>query len=130
MKYALVGLLVFSLGLAAGSARALDDLDELLSGDSAVAAADSTQDNLVNPGTVELRSSATGNEARAFSDHLPWSPSLDKPGADLASDTSQPLAHRPAAATDISLVPEPSAVALAALALCYFLIFGRRRPWR
>jgi hypothetical protein len=46
---------------------------------------------------------------------------------DVDHSASTAAESKAAPAADISAVPEPSAVALAVLALIYFLVFGRRR---
>ena len=128
MKFTLI-ILFSTASLVSGlSARAyaLDELDDLLSttrrpgfarvgrshGCAAVADGISSSGCVFRPFAVE-HGEFVGHEAE---DASPVShPAVPKPAAPLA---------------EMNLVPEPSAVALAALALVDFLLFGRKRRWR
>ncbi len=110
-----------------------DELDELLNSEPAATASDSpvaeerlpTFDDL----TIEPRAAADSSFGAGVGSTLPETSVWQTAGASSgrpAADHAQPVAQE-SAPLGISLVPEPSAVALAALALLYFLVFGRRR---
>ena len=117
--------------------------------------ADEFDDFLNNPAAVVSESPAAADDRELRVEELPIEPRSDA-NANFGETVSptfhqmstpqlsewpavvSPIAHQHAAAhtppqaeepsaTGLSLVPEPSAVALAALALVYFLVFGRRR---
>jgi hypothetical protein len=99
-------------------ARALDDLEELLSRD----VDSSAQEAVRAQEAIDLRSST---DPSGIVDEVPLNLDFAKPAAGNVAPAGSPHSTT----GEISMVPEPSAVALAALALCYFLIFGRRHRW-
>ena len=125
MKVRCVALLCGALFVAAAALAQADEVDDLLSGKAVAtqqntspvnqSAVPSLQDRMVEPGT--------------FADEAAWAVVIDDdPRGQLSGDSAvRPGDRRTAPAAGVNLVPEPSAVALAALALLYFLIFFRRR---
>jgi hypothetical protein len=116
-------LLIVALGLHTASANA-DQVDDLLAGkpvkietESGETAPPVVAERVVVP--VEEKTLA--DESWEVVQVDPAKASLENAEAD--QKLSRPV--RPAAA--ISVVPEPSAIALAALSLVYFLLFFRRR---
>ena len=127
MKFTLI-ILFSTASLVSGlgsRAYALDDLDDLLSTSPALVSPES-----VAPADAPL--SQTGSQAAgAYSDRAPWNMVIVGHEAEEASPVVHPAVPKPAAPlAEMNLVPEPSAVALAGLALVYFLLFGRKRRWR
>lgn len=121
--------------LLVGTARLVtaDEVDDLLAGkpvrivqDPAPVAAQSAP----LPETPAVAPLETGPlDSPSSTDEAFWDLSLEgQPNAKFAGPSPPPNNERkPAPATNINLVPEPSAIALAVLALVYFLIFFRRR---
>jgi hypothetical protein len=108
-----------------------DDVDELLSGtlvSASTAPEVASSASAVESAPVAVEG-ATSSKDGKFTDPQPWRAVADAPGgSDGASIPSAAIAdQRPADSTDLTMVPEPSAVVLAVVALFYFLIFGRRR---
>jgi hypothetical protein len=134
MKLSLAGSFatILSVAALAGSARALDEIDELFSRD--VPKGTAPQDAAAARGADDDSvSSIPLSGTPAYTDDARW---ISAPLTDsvvhqsAASATPQPSEPKSGGTSELSMVPEPSAVALAALALCYFLIFGRRYRWR
>jgi PEP-CTERM motif-containing protein len=98
------------VALATVTAARADELDELLAAE---------------PVRVELEPLSTAANRAPIVMHDPSDATADVNDHDRtdADDSSQ----RPAASSPFSAVPEPSTVAIAGLALLYFMLFGRRR---
>ena len=127
MKFTLI-ILFSTASLVSGlgaEVYALDELDDLLSTSAALVSPES-----VAPTDAPL--SQTGSQAAgAYSDRAPWNMVIVGHETEEASPVSHPAVPKPAVPlAEMNLVPEPSAVALAGLALVYFLLFGRKRRWR
>jgi hypothetical protein len=125
---AITFLVLFAALLA--SARAVaDDVDDLLNGGSNSATLN------VTPGSGQTASDddasdASSTERAVFSPSSHWTPELGTTVAgelETESVSTADANSKPAESLSTSLVPEPSAVILAALAMAYFLLFGRRR---
>lgn len=106
-----------------------DELDELLAGTTNVAQQESSAQSEV---PAAASNEAASNDAVSpredveldYTNHAHWQPVVALPSsADSVSGQSR-TSEAPSA---FSVVPEPSAIALAMLALVYFLVFGRRR---
>jgi len=113
---------VFVMALAAAPLRA-DVVDDLLAGKAVDVSSIEAQEE-PNPAPPASRI-VLSDEAREVADHA--EPLTVKvPSATIAQEvTSERFMAGPPA--PISLVPEPSAIALASLALGYFFVFFRRR---
>jgi hypothetical protein len=103
-----------------------DELDELLASEPVVASA---VDSAVQP-------TASDNEGLDFShgdnldyrDAARWQSTVAPvPVAKQRTPSTASTQKAAQPADDFSVVPEPSAIALAVIALAYFLVFGRRR---
>jgi hypothetical protein len=99
-----------------------DDLDDLLRNDSSVSAPQVAEE-------VSTRSDVSAADARGYADPHNLHSVIAASVAESQSSSAAPLVNQKVDETSggISLVPEPSAVALAICALAYFLLFGRRR---
>jgi hypothetical protein len=134
MRLALVRTFLVAMSIAACALPlcAADDLDEFLSSGSVAATFDG---NLVSPNavpSVEGASAVNNADSATYAGRVEWRPALAAPAPhESLPDSGTALAHsrQPMPASGMSVVPEPSAVALAALALVYFLVFGRRTRW-
>jgi hypothetical protein len=129
MRLALVRTVLAALSIAAFAVPlyASDDLDEVLS--SVAATVDSA---LVSPATIQAVESAVGDaESSSHTVGVQWHPVVASPPHESLPASGGAMAHprQPMPSSGMSVVPEPSAVALAALALIYFLVFGRRTRW-
>jgi len=120
-------LMVASLlvGWASATTRA-DELDELLSGDAGalqVEASPAAESQHMRVDVVPIEEREVD-----LTDHAHWQPVVtlvaDEPTENAARQTTTRAVEAQSA---FSAVPEPSAIALALLALGYFLVFGRRR---
>jgi hypothetical protein len=121
MKRFHFALLCAALPIVARSshAQALDEVDRLLANESVAAPLDvPTSESLADRSLIGREATHDGGRY--------WQPPVGAAG-DVARVSSGAADEKPAATEGISLVPEPSAIALAVLALIYFLIFGRRR---
>ena len=111
-----------------------DELDDLLvSGSPAessqsdgASTSDARTDGVVNDSSAIETGSADGQSDR-YHHSRSWEPTLGAASSDEMSDHARSVADDAKSSGPLSLVPEPSAVALAIAALVYFLIFGRRR---
>jgi len=99
-------------------AQAPDEVDRLLANESVAAPLDVPSSE--SPADRSLIGREASDDAGRY-----WQPPVGA-SSDVARLPSA-ADQKPVATEGISLVPEPSAIALAALALIYFLIFGRRR---
>jgi len=123
-----VALLCGLLFVAAAAQSQGDEVDDLLSGRSTTTAQETASPgNPPESPSLEDRVVAPV-DSRPLVDQTPWEIPLGHPsGANLSRDSSARVDHRKPAPSEVNLVPEPTAIALAALALLYFLIFFRRR---
>jgi hypothetical protein len=123
MKFSLVTLLCGLLWMAAIAQAQADEVDDLLAGKPVA-----TDEPASQPGpaaSLDERFSA------------PFEPAPLTPGTSwevattsrtrLSASTDAADQQPPAPSASVTMVPEPQAIALAALALLYFLIFFRRR---
>src|SRR6478609_9855241 len=123
MKSIVVALVCAGWILSSGLACAAGDaLDELLASEPSSAQLQPTTADIVHDDAAVslMRSSTVGQYEQS------WTPSV------IPAEPSQKSASHAApqpkpVSDDASAVPEPSAVAIAGLALIYFLVFGRRR---
>jgi len=121
MKSIVVALVCAGWILSSGFAFAGDALDELLTSQPSGSQLQPTTADVHDDAAVSLmRSSTVGQYEQS------WTPSV------IPAEPSQKSASHAApqpkpVSDDASAVPEPSAVAIAGLALIYFLVFGRRR---
>jgi PEP-CTERM motif len=115
-----------------------DELDELLAAEPVsvqveplASAGDRGPDK--NAGQRALLDASANRQHATAAEQSNRRRSLTTPTSDrttATADTNQATANsaqKAAPATGFSAVPEPSTVAIAALALAYFLVFGRRR---
>jgi hypothetical protein len=135
--FAFAVLLIVALAVWPGVAAA-DDIDDLLASEpspavapiSESAPATSTvfgQDLFGTPVTFEP-SSITGELDWQPAERVAQPSAHPQPGAPAAAhQAAAPTDPKASPAPGINLVPEPSAIALAVLAMLYFLVFGRRR---
>jgi len=122
--------------LATGASCALaapDELEQLLFGEAVVAeneplaaSAVADADRVVSEGSPAV----SLPETSSYSQSAAWSSPAD-PQASVTSVSHRRVADvsdaGQAPAAPVSVVPEPSAIVLALVALAYFLLFGRRR---
>lgn len=122
MKSIVVVLVCAGCILSSGQAYAGDALDELLASEPSSAQLQPiTADIMHDDAAVSLmRSSTVGQYEQS------WAASVI-PAEPLQKSASHAAPQPKPASDDASAVPEPSAVAIAGLALVYFLVFGRRR---
>lgn len=115
-------LLLIALGQTQVSG---DELDDLLSGNTDIVQQESgVQSELTaNSGSTEANIPREDVDLD-YTNHARWQPVVALPSAADAVSGHSRTAEAPAS---FSAVPEPSAIALAMLALVYFLVFGRRR---
>lgn len=121
-------MLLVALGQAQGGA---DELDDLLAGNTNVAQQESAaQSELPAPASNDAVSprddvvSPREDVELDYTNHAHWQPVVALPSSAESVSGQSRTAEAPSA---FSAVPEPSAIALAMLALVYFLVFGRRR---
>jgi hypothetical protein len=122
MKSIVIALVCAGWILSSGVAFAGDALDELLAAPpSSSQLQPTTADVAHDDAAVSLmRSSTAGQYEQSWAASvIPVQPSQKSSGD--AAPQPKPVTE------DASAVPEPSAVAIAGLALIYFLVFGRRR---
>src|SRR5262249_21397569 len=114
------------VSLAAGQICVADEVDELFQ-------TDPVQTATLDFSDAALRAAAALSEqgsenGQLYSPEADWrgtrSEVLETESADESADLENKESETQFA---VSLVPEPSAIGLAALALTYFLLFGRRR---
>ena len=121
-----------------------DEVDALFS-DQSVSISAQVDSPGVGPSDTGANFTVSGSENSAFSEAKHWNATIgpsfddqDEADAKEASHDKTTVQHadrspstaaedKAAPAAEVSAVPEPSAVALAVLALVYFLVFGRRR---
>ena len=117
----------FLLAAAAAPAPA-DEVDDLLAGKSVATQPSASPANRPEPLSLENRI-VTPLDSAPLAEDVPWDASIGpQPRASLTDDSPPPSRHRKSAPSSaVNLVPEPSAIILATLALLYFLIFFRRR---
>ena len=122
MKSIVVAVVCAGWILSSGLAYAGDALDELLASEPSSAQLQPTTADIVHDDAAVslMRSSTVGQYEQS------WTPSV------IPAEPSQKSASHAApqpkpVSDDASAVPEPSAVAIAGLALVYCLVFGRRR---
>lgn len=115
-------MLLIALGQAQVSA---DELDDLLAGNTSFAEQESVAQSELTVTAVSTEGVAPREDVELdYTNHAHWQPVVALPsGTDNVGGQSR-AAESPSA---FSAVPEPSAIALAMLALVYFLVFGRRR---
>lgn len=130
MKFRGVALLC-GLLLVAAQAQA-DEVDDLLAGKPVVLTQD--QETPVRPSELPaleepLVQQAAAVESLPLAEETAWDIATGpQPHASLSDNSPAPRQKRESApSVPVSMVPEPSAIALAVLALLYFLIFFRRR---
>ena len=104
-----------------------DELDDLLSSEPSALPPAQGQSDVGSESSADF--DLADHEATSYSDQSRWHSAI---GPSTARSTkSKPTldasAQKPSEPSGLSVVPEPSAVFLAALALLYFLVFGRRR---
>lgn len=131
MKVRCVALLCGALFVAAVALAQADEVDELLSGKAAVTGEHAPAANQPAAPSLEPAIAVPVDpvDVGVAVDTAPWNLTIDNdPQVPMSGDsTGREGDRRAAPSAGVSLVPEPSAVALAALALLYFLIFFRRR---
>lgn len=102
-----------------------DELDDLLTGPPAVETSATSADA---SGPLPTTASSPIDQLERvdvdYTDHARWQPVVALPSG---RDAMVKPARHSEASSAYSVVPEPSAIALALLALVYFLVFGRRR---
>jgi hypothetical protein len=110
-------LVVASLALASGSLAVADQVDDLLAGKPVKieAAADDAAAPAAEPIVVPVEKKTLADESW----EVAQSHSISESNPALDRQAPRPIAT--------TVVPEPSAIALAALSLVYFLLFFRRR---
>ena len=96
--------------LAAGPSARADELDELLAAE---------------PVHVELEPLSTAGNRAPIVMHDPSDATARV--KDSGRTGAHEPAQKPATSSPLNAVPEPSTVAIAGLALLYFMLFGRRR---
>jgi hypothetical protein len=102
---------------------ALDDIDQLLASEVSPALPEAA--SAEQPTLDALTGDDLGSGDVASAVQPSWQTVLSVP---VTSEEESTVAEKPAEATEgLNMVPEPSAVALALLALGYFFVFGRRR---
>ena len=110
-----------------------DQVDDLLAGRPVkIVAQEPVTDQSATNAAASTGDQAEASVSRDSLSEKPWELTLAAPDQvgqvavtpQVGNDASRPAAAPPGA---ISLVPEPSTIALAAAALVYFLIFFRRR---
>jgi hypothetical protein len=110
-----------------------DELDDLLSSppiaSSHEPAASSNESGSDVTADAADHFDLSDSDAASYADQSRWHPvvGLSTHAATKGKSTSDGSAQKSPAPSNLSLVPEPSAVVLAGLALIYFLVFGRRR---
>jgi hypothetical protein len=138
-----VAIIVCAGSLIVAECAAADELDELLAAEPVSAQIEplaSVGDRGPEQHAGQRASlDAAGNRQHATgAPQSNWRRTLTTSNSDraIATADTNPAANQTAAAssaqkaapaTGFSAVPEPSTVAIAALALAYFLVFGRRR---
>lgn len=122
MKSIVVAVVCAGWIFSSGLAYAGDGLDELLASEPSSAQLQPiTADIVHDDAAVSLmRSSTVGQYEQSWTESVIPAEPLQK-SASHAAPRPKPVSD------DASAVPEPSAVAIAGLALVYFLVFGRRR---
>jgi len=127
-----IGLVLFCgvLGCLLHSAPAqADAVDDLLNGPAIVSA--DTGDSALEERTGDKVASDSGiADDGLLSESRDWQSDLHKsvvPHEPSHAANSESLDHSAAPAVSINMVPEPSAIALAGVALLYFMVFGRRQ---
>jgi hypothetical protein len=122
MKSIVAALVCAGWILSSGSAVGADALDELLASEPTSSQLQPTATDVVHEdATVSLmRSSTVAQYEQSWAASVIPVQAPEKARGD-ATPQPKPVSE------DASTVPEPSAVAIAGLALVYFLIFGRRR---
>jgi hypothetical protein len=122
-----------------------DEVDALFS-DEPVSTSAKVEAPSVLPSEADTNFTVSGGDDDAFTETTHWRATIghslrnsddevngNEPGDsktarhDTDHSASTVAESKAAPAADFSAVPEPSAVALAVLALIYFLVFGRRR---
>jgi len=128
MSTARVVLLCGFLLAAAVAPAPADEVDDLLAGKAVVTHKNASPQNRPEPALLENQIVAPA-ESAALADGLPWDATIGpQPHASLTDQSPARSGHRESAPSPaVNLVPEPSAMILATLALLYFLIFFRRR---
>ena len=108
--------------VAAAAQTQADEVDDLLSGKSFT-----LQEDTATPPSRPIVAEPEFGLAPLV-EGQPWAISVEQPtGRHFSAPTPAPQTERKPAPTAVSFVPEPSAIALAVLALMYFLVFFRRR---
>ncbi len=126
------GAIGFSL--FSGTFAAADAVDDLLAGKPVIVAEEATASKstaLVNATSASEKMLARFAEERATDEdalsHDPLEVKLSQPTIEGLDVAGKDPSAAPMTTAHLSLVPEPSAIALSALSLVYFLIFFRRR---
>ena len=123
-KTVVAAVVILTVGILSGSLATADQVDDLLAGKpvkiedvaSETDSSASVDDRIVVP--VEDKTLADES----------WEVAHAEPSHTSLNEAASPRPLQPIGAVpNISVVPEPSAIALAALALVYFLLFFRRR---
>jgi hypothetical protein len=131
LNYATLVAAFLLLGTAP-AIRAYDAVDDLLASgpvDVPVTAADHVDQNRGHAFDTPSDALSTHDSSRVQPHVHPFA-THGQPSAEISladSATSTTADHKPATTWHVDAVPEPSALAMAVVAMLFFLLFGRRR---
>ena len=128
MKRVYVALFCAALMVAFRPAPSLgDELDDLLASEPVGAPSEVVSGDVGADEVVDF--DLTNSDTPGYTDPSRWQPAIGVPTPRRAKSKSPSTSstQKSVPPGDLNVVPEPSTIALAALALVYFLVFGRRR---
>jgi hypothetical protein len=127
MRFSVVALLCGAIWAAAVLQGQADEVDDLLAGKPLATQDKDSQSRLGVTPSLDERFSAP-LEHVPLAEGSAWDATGTQPRTQFGEPSSDQAQNPlPAPSASITMVPEPQAIALAALALLYFLIFFRRR---
>jgi len=108
---------------------ALDEVDQLLRGESIAVPSEPLLPNVLGSADPFAGDGLADVHATVVSDQARWTPPAENVPLAAPAPNSSVLNVEPKSTTGsrVDLVPEPSALAMAAFALLFFLLLGHRR---